>query len=134
MKPLKEISFKYKCWCTTNKLKNAKHIWTLNKLKDEHRTRCRALNKKLMSDCQFNSKIDIVLLKRDRSDADGAVGGLKFYIDSLMDLGILNEDNKHHVRSIKVVCNDTLPYQCYVVRFYLADNDEDLSSLSFPSF
>jgi hypothetical protein len=55
-------------------------------------------------------------------------------LDSMQDLEMIKSDAPKNVREIKVTHNNTLPSDCYVVRFYLADNDEELNHLDFPSY
>ena len=131
MNPLKEISFNLKGWVSTNKLRNG-HWKTLNSLKGKERKRFRKLAKELLGDIQFNTPIYISVEKRSRLDVDNV--SLKFFLDALTDLEIIKDDNPKFVKEVKIKHNNTLPSDCYVVRFYLAEDDEDLSSLSFPTF
>ena len=132
MKPLKEISFHFKGWTSTNKLRNTMNRWQMNSIKDKERKRFRKLLKDLMNDCQFNTRIDIHIIKRSRLDVDNTSG--KFMLDSMQDLEMIKSDAPKNVREITVTHNDTLPADCYVVRFYLAGNDEELNHLDFPSY
>jgi hypothetical protein len=104
----------------------------MNSIKDKERKRFRKLLKDLMNDCQFNTRIDIHIIKRSRLDVDNTSG--KFMLDSMQDLEMIKSDAPKNVREIKVTHNNTLPSDCYVVRFYLADNDEELNHLDFPSY
>ena len=132
MKPLKEISFNLKGWVSTNKLRNTTNRWQLNSLKNKERKRFRKLAKELLGDIQFNTPIYISVEKRSRLDVDNV--SLKFFLDALTDLEIIKDDNPKFVKEVKIKHNNTLPSDCYVIRFYLAEDDEDLSSLSFPTF
>ena len=85
-----------------------------------------------MNDCQFNSRIDVHIIKRSRLDTDNTSG--KFLFDSMQDLDMIKSDAPKHIREITITHNDTLPSDCYVVRFYLAGNDEELNHLDFPSY
>jgi len=132
MKPLKEISFHFKGWISTNKLRNTTSRWQLNALKNKQRKRFRRLLKELMYDCQFNTPVSVHIIKRSRLDCDNTSG--KFFFDAMQDLEMIKSDAPKYVKDVRVTHNNSLPSDSYVVRFYLAEDDEVFSNLSFPSY
>ncbi len=131
MKPLKEISFKYKSWVSVNLMRDS-HWKTLNTLKNKERKRFRKMLTKLMNECQFNTPVYVHIIKRNRLDNDNTSG--KYFFDAMQDLNMIKSDAPKYVKDLRITHNMTIPSDCYVIRFYLAEDDEDLSSLSFPTF
>lgn len=94
----------------------SKHFQQRNKVKNQYKE----LFKPLLLEAQIPplEAFTLHLAYNSRMDADNTTAGTKVVVDTMRELGIIREDNKHIYRGITITPDLSLRHNTYIVTIY----------------